>query len=248
MYSAAEVIRAARRAGGLSQRDLSRRCDVAQPNIAAYEKGVRIPSLAMLELLVQGCAQQLRLELEARVADIDRELTSLLDSGDVERMSDEAFHPYIVAGLLAHHGAPMVLDGHLAARALGAPVRPGPTFAACPAASFPELSEAVVRSRSLGPINRERGGELRVRSLVVRLVDQVPEPVWGFPGSAVPIAGLEHLLVQSGWGSGERAILERLAALVAERGPEVHGLRRWDGPPPEEEDYSEGDIDMDIAA
>ena len=44
-------VRALRIAAGLTQDELATRSGVAQPNIAAYEKGQRTPSAAMLERL-----------------------------------------------------------------------------------------------------------------------------------------------------------------------------------------------------
>src|SRR5688500_6802525 len=117
MYSAAEVIRVARRTGGLSQRELSDRSGVSQPNIAAYENGSRAPSLAMLERLVESCGQQIRLQLEPRWADVDRDIVAVLAGTAHERMSGAAFYPFVTASRLYTNGAPVVLDGHLAARA-----------------------------------------------------------------------------------------------------------------------------------
>ena len=54
--TAAEELRAARLAAGLSQRGLAARAGVPQPNIAAYESGRRIPSAATLERLLAATA------------------------------------------------------------------------------------------------------------------------------------------------------------------------------------------------
>jgi uncharacterized protein len=45
------VVRELRRAAGLTQQELASRAGVAQPNIAAYETGQRVPSAAMVARL-----------------------------------------------------------------------------------------------------------------------------------------------------------------------------------------------------
>jgi hypothetical protein len=49
-----QIIQRAREAAGLSQSELALRSGVAQPNISAYESGVRRPSQKMLERLVSA--------------------------------------------------------------------------------------------------------------------------------------------------------------------------------------------------
>jgi predicted nucleotidyltransferase/DNA-binding XRE family transcriptional regulator len=66
---AAAVLREARRRSGLSQAELARRADVAQPVISAYETGRREPGLAMLTKLVEATGHQLQIDL---VAELDQ--------------------------------------------------------------------------------------------------------------------------------------------------------------------------------
>jgi predicted nucleotidyltransferase/DNA-binding XRE family transcriptional regulator len=62
---AAAVLREARRRSGLSQAELARRANVAQPVISAYETGRREPGLAMLSKLVEASGHRLRVDLVA---------------------------------------------------------------------------------------------------------------------------------------------------------------------------------------
>lgn len=68
-----ETLRESRERAGLSQSQLARRSGVAQPNIAAYETGRRMPSEAMLERL-RSAMRPLPHEALARHRD---ELTAL---------------------------------------------------------------------------------------------------------------------------------------------------------------------------
>jgi predicted nucleotidyltransferase/DNA-binding XRE family transcriptional regulator len=60
---AAAVLREARQRSGLSQAELARRANVAQPVISAYETGRREPGLAMLSKLVEAAGHRLRIDL-----------------------------------------------------------------------------------------------------------------------------------------------------------------------------------------
>lgn len=62
---AAEVLREARQRSGLSQAELARRANVAQPVISAYETGRREPGLAMLSKLVEATGHHLHIDLVA---------------------------------------------------------------------------------------------------------------------------------------------------------------------------------------
>jgi len=62
---AAAVLREARQRSGLSQAELARRANVAQPVISAYETGRREPGLAMLSKLVEASGHRLRVDLVA---------------------------------------------------------------------------------------------------------------------------------------------------------------------------------------
>ena len=64
------VVRELRQAAGLTQQDLGRRAGVAQPNIAAYETGQRVPSAAMVARLRAAAPPRPSLVLADRHEDI----------------------------------------------------------------------------------------------------------------------------------------------------------------------------------
>lgn len=59
--SAATEVNQARRAAGLSQRELSRRTGVPQAAIARIERGLQVPRADTLERLLKACGFELRL-------------------------------------------------------------------------------------------------------------------------------------------------------------------------------------------
>jgi predicted nucleotidyltransferase/DNA-binding XRE family transcriptional regulator len=61
------VLRAARKAAGLTQAELARRAGVTQSVISAYEAGRREPSVATLSRLVDAAGATLRLHVEPQV-------------------------------------------------------------------------------------------------------------------------------------------------------------------------------------
>lgn len=66
MNHAATIIRQARRLGGVSQAELSRKTGIAQPTISAYERGVHEPSFNAVRVLVEGAGLELDLRLLPR--------------------------------------------------------------------------------------------------------------------------------------------------------------------------------------
>jgi transcriptional regulator with XRE-family HTH domain len=67
---AGNLIRLARQAKGLSQRELARRAKTSQAAIAAYEAGRRSPSLENLARIIRASGSDLRIRLEA-LEDLD---------------------------------------------------------------------------------------------------------------------------------------------------------------------------------
>jgi transcriptional regulator with XRE-family HTH domain len=61
------LIRSARHAAGLTQLELAHRAHTAQPAVAAYESGTRIPNLATLERLLQACDHDVEVLARPRV-------------------------------------------------------------------------------------------------------------------------------------------------------------------------------------
>lgn len=68
--SAAEQIRSARAAAGITQGELAARTGVRQPNIAAYEKGTRSPSSLMLQRLLDALRIRPSVSLERHRAEV----------------------------------------------------------------------------------------------------------------------------------------------------------------------------------
>ena len=71
--SAATYVNQARRAAGLSQRELSRRTGVPQSAIARIERGLQVPRADTLARLLKACGFELRLG-PARGGGVDRSL------------------------------------------------------------------------------------------------------------------------------------------------------------------------------
>jgi predicted nucleotidyltransferase/DNA-binding XRE family transcriptional regulator len=63
--TAGAVLRQARHAAGLTQREVASRAGVQQSVVSAYESGGREPSLATLSSLVEACGVRLEVHLEA---------------------------------------------------------------------------------------------------------------------------------------------------------------------------------------
>lgn len=62
---AGDLIKLARRDGGLSQRELARLAGTSQGAIAAYESGRRSPTLETLARIVRAAGQDLRIQVVA---------------------------------------------------------------------------------------------------------------------------------------------------------------------------------------
>jgi transcriptional regulator with XRE-family HTH domain len=63
----AALLRNARQAAGLTQLELARRCETAQPAVAAYESGARKPNIGTLQRLLEGCDYEVELVARPRV-------------------------------------------------------------------------------------------------------------------------------------------------------------------------------------
>jgi transcriptional regulator with XRE-family HTH domain len=61
------LLREARKAAALTQRELADRAETAQPAVAAYESGARVPTLATLSRLLEACDCDLDLVARPRV-------------------------------------------------------------------------------------------------------------------------------------------------------------------------------------
>ena len=68
--NASELLRRARSASGLNQRDYAARVGVRQPVISAYENGRREPALSTLDRLVRGSGLRIRVDLVPPTTDL----------------------------------------------------------------------------------------------------------------------------------------------------------------------------------
>jgi transcriptional regulator with XRE-family HTH domain len=62
----ANLIKQARHDAGITQLEMAHRAATAQPAVAAYESGVRTPTLATLERLLDACEHDIRLSASPR--------------------------------------------------------------------------------------------------------------------------------------------------------------------------------------
>ncbi len=87
------LLRKARLAAGLSQRDLARRARTSQPAIARYERGVATPSWETLQRLVATCGRRLTIGSDIAPDPHDVQLAeTLLARTPLERL--RALHRY----------------------------------------------------------------------------------------------------------------------------------------------------------
>src|SRR5689334_15599842 len=66
----AELLKAVRRRGGLTQAELARRAGTSQPVVSAYEHGRRDPTLHTLAKLVEAGGEQLRIDAAPPTSDL----------------------------------------------------------------------------------------------------------------------------------------------------------------------------------
>jgi len=97
--SASSDLKQARRAAGLSQRELARRTGVPQPAIARIEGGHQIPRSDTLTRLLKACGFELRLGL-VRAGGVDRsQIREWLDYAPAERLRRAAGYGRLVSRL-----------------------------------------------------------------------------------------------------------------------------------------------------
>jgi transcriptional regulator with XRE-family HTH domain len=81
------LIRDARQSAGITQLELASRAGTAQPAVAAYESGARVPSLATLERLLDACGYDVEVRANPRVRRGASSLAELAQTiaGDLEQ-------------------------------------------------------------------------------------------------------------------------------------------------------------------
>jgi transcriptional regulator with XRE-family HTH domain len=81
-----QMLIAARRGAGLSQRGLARRAGVPQPTIARIESGAVTPNLSTLEQLLASCGYRLALEAAAPAPADGSAIRELLSLSPAQRL------------------------------------------------------------------------------------------------------------------------------------------------------------------
>jgi DNA-binding XRE family transcriptional regulator len=135
------LIRQARLAAGLTQRELARRAGVTRAAVSHYERRRRTPAIATLTSVLAAAGQQVRAELEPLDADVERAIAAMADQPMADRDGVFAWGQIHRITEVAHR-----VEGLAAASVLGAPV-PVPTFEmalADDASTFEWLSEVMM--------------------------------------------------------------------------------------------------------
>jgi len=116
------LIRQARRAAGLTQRELALRAGVTRTALSHYERRRRVPTIATLEAVLAGAGQQVRAELEQLDADVERAIAAVGERPMSDRDGVFGWGQINRIAEVAHR-----VEGLAAASVLGAPV-PVSTF------------------------------------------------------------------------------------------------------------------------
>ena len=184
------LLRGERERAGLTQRALAARAGVSQQCVSRFEKGRCAPTATVVERLFDGLGQQVRVDVEARDADLDRDIETAAGLGEDYRiglLND-------LRALLKHAaGLPYLLDGELAALLQGVPIRPNRFDLAIAQANLPLLGTWIralpncqrwnERWRDFGgcDVDPELSGPMRwmtpLGELRVRLLPTPPAPV-----------------------------------------------------------------------
>ena len=118
----AALIRTARRDAGLSQQKLAEIAGIGQSAVSRYERGVQLPSIPTLRVLLAAAGTQLKAELEPLDADVKRAIEEINNQPLEEREAVRMCLMIDDLARVAHR-----VEGLSAAAILGAPV-PAPTL------------------------------------------------------------------------------------------------------------------------
>ena len=143
-----ELIRRARQAAGLTQRDLAGRAGVTRTALSHYERGRRLPTIATLRVVLAAAGLQVRAELEQLDADVERAIAAVAAQPVADRDGVFGWGQIDRIAEVAHR-----VEGLAAASVFGAPV-PVATFELALAdedSTFRWLSEAMMSWITGGP-------------------------------------------------------------------------------------------------
>ncbi|HEX6577625.1 MAG TPA: helix-turn-helix transcriptional regulator, partial [Jiangellaceae bacterium] len=111
------LIRQARHAAGLTQRELARRAGVTRTALSHYERGRRMPTIAALRAVLAATGQQVRAELERLDADVERAIAAAAAQPTADRDGVFGWVQINRIAEVAHR-----VEGMAAASVFGAPV------------------------------------------------------------------------------------------------------------------------------
>ncbi|MEV4760850.1 helix-turn-helix transcriptional regulator [Micromonospora sp. NPDC049559] len=166
------LLRAEREAAGLSQEALAARVGLTQQQVSRFEHGGIEPTTGLIERLFDGLGQQLRLDVEARDADLDASIDAALaefaaaelaaqrrraeedgggEGGEDDEEGDESFGTDTATLLLRDldvllRRAPelaYLIDGELAAALQRVPLRPTRIEVAVAGDDLPALADWI---------------------------------------------------------------------------------------------------------
>jgi transcriptional regulator with XRE-family HTH domain len=143
----AAALRQARRAAGLTQRQLARHVQVSATSLSRYESGAHLPSLPMLDRLLAGCGKDVRLVVVDRVDDHEAEFARRARLPlQVRARGAEYLRPSFLERLV-EVGSGVAIGGSWAAELHGIPAEqaPGRLLLADDADLFVRLASAFMR-------------------------------------------------------------------------------------------------------
>jgi transcriptional regulator with XRE-family HTH domain len=119
------VLRQARQEAGLGQAELARRAGVSRSAVNRYETGVRWPSLAVLDRLLEACGRDVRMTLVRRHQRLHDELDRLAALDAEQRSSQHGVMRRGILRGLVEHGTDALVGGQWAVDLHGIPSEPG---------------------------------------------------------------------------------------------------------------------------
>ncbi|HEX5597504.1 MAG TPA: helix-turn-helix transcriptional regulator [Micromonosporaceae bacterium] len=184
------LLRLEREHARLTQQALADRVGTSQQRVSRFETGAYAPTATMIERLFDALGLQIRLEIEARDADVDGAIAAV---GKIDDEYVEGLLSDLVFLLRGADGLRYLIDGELAAYLQGVPIQPTRFDLAVAEHDLPRLANWIClipnclrwneRWRDFsnydidplhpGPLRwRTQSGELRVR-----LLPALPAPV-----------------------------------------------------------------------
>lgn len=156
---APDIVRIARRRGGLTQQQLGERSGHPRETIARWEAGAREPSLAALKSLVEAAGFDLVLSLAERDASLDELVADQLARSPLERLARLLPAPAVrdltrALTWVAGARTPVIVIGSVAAALQGGPQRPDPATVEVVSAD-PYSTEREMQGAGLVPVDSD---------------------------------------------------------------------------------------------